>query len=278
MCIAADSPLLVIDLAPGIERSVRAQLAREARRRAIKLLELRAGDHYPEVDRAVSECGADALAAVGGDAAQCKAAVVASGRELPYACIPAGQESLFARDLGVNPQDAIAALWALARRRERFVDLGEVNGITFVNYAALGLDCTPARAGGRCGARAAAPVTAYLVRRRHPPLHLRWFEAGGRESATAVFVSNNRRRFESHAIGARSRLDGGVLGVGVLELRATAAPSANPAWRELVAPAFELDADTRVAADIDGQAASLEPPVRFRILPRALRARLASAA
>jgi diacylglycerol kinase family enzyme len=266
----------VIDLAPGIERAVRAQLAREARRRAMNLLELRAGDHYPEVDRAVSEYGADALGAVGGDAAQCKAAVVASGRELPYACIPTGRDNLFARDLGVNPGDAIAALCAFARGCERFVDLGEVNGITFVNYAALGLDCTPAGASGPSGVRSGRSVAAYVVRRRHPPLHLRWFAAGGRESATAVFVSNNRCRFESHAIGGRSRLDGGVLGVGVLELRATAAPSPNPAWRELVAPVFELDADTPVAADIDGQAASLEPPVRFRILPRALRARIAS--
>jgi diacylglycerol kinase family enzyme len=252
-------------------------LARQAQHSGLNLLELRAGDHYPEVDRAARECRADALGASGGDASQWKAAVVASGRELPYACIPTGHDNVFARDLGVDPEDAVAALDALAECCEYDVDLGEVNGITFVNYAALGLDCRPARAGGVAGASAGATLAAYVVRRRHPPIHLHWFASGGRERCTALFVSNNRCRFESHAIGGRTRLDGGVLGIGLLDAGGSSAAASEPhfAWRELVAPAFEVDSDAPVTADVDGQDVSLEPPVRFRILPRALRARIA---
>jgi hypothetical protein len=46
-------------------------------------------------------------------------------------------------------------------------------------------------------------------------------------------------------------------------------------WRELAAPAFEVDADRPVPAGIDGEAATLQLPLLFRIRPRALRVRIA---
>jgi diacylglycerol kinase family enzyme len=277
MTAGPDRPLLVIDVTASNARSGGISVAREARHPGLKLLELRGADHYPEVDRAASEHRADALGACGGDASQWKAAVVACGRELPYACIPTGHDNVFARDLGVDPQDAIAALDALADCCEYYVDLGEVNGITFVNYAALGLDCRPARASGTADASAGATLAAYVVRRRHPPIHLDWFASCGPQRCTALFVSNNRCRFESHAIGGRTRLDGGVLGVGVLQAGGTsaAAAEADVAWRQLAVPVFEVGSDAPITADVDGQPVSLEPPVRFRVLPRALRARVA---
>jgi hypothetical protein len=48
-------------------------------------------------------------------------------------------------------------------------------------------------------------------------------------------------------------------------------------WREWSAPAFEVDADGPIAAGIDGEAITLETPLRFRILPAALRVRIAAA-
>lgn len=50
----------------------------------------------------------------------------------------------------------------------------------------------------------------------------------------------------------------------------------QPQLREWSAPEFEVDADCSVAAGINGEAAVLNPPVRFRILPRVLCARIAS--
>jgi len=42
------------------------------------------------------------------------------------------------------------------------------------------------------------------------------------------------------------------------------------------APTFEIDSDRPVPAGIDGEATVLQPPLRFRILTGALRARIAA--
>jgi hypothetical protein len=46
-------------------------------------------------------------------------------------------------------------------------------------------------------------------------------------------------------------------------------------WREFSAASFEVDSERTVAAGIDGEAVTLEPPLEFRILPDALRVRIA---
>ncbi len=48
-------------------------------------------------------------------------------------------------------------------------------------------------------------------------------------------------------------------------------------WREWSAATFEVDSDSQVAAGIDGEAAMLTPPLRFEIMPLALRVRIARA-
>ena len=73
--------------------------------------------------------------------------------------------------------------------------------------------------------------------------------------------------------GTRPRLDGGVLGITALQ--AGAAGDGGKRAQEWVAPSFEVDSDEPIAAGIDGEAARLEPPLRFRSRPRALRVRIA---
>jgi hypothetical protein len=48
-------------------------------------------------------------------------------------------------------------------------------------------------------------------------------------------------------------------------------------WRELSAHTFEVHSDPPVPAGIDGEAATLAAPLRFRIRPGALRVRGAQA-
>src|SRR4029450_13195285 len=57
----------------------------------------------------------------------------------PSACIPAGTRNHFALDLGVDRDDVVGALDAFVDGGQRWVDLGEVNGRTFVNNVSLGL-------------------------------------------------------------------------------------------------------------------------------------------
>jgi diacylglycerol kinase family enzyme len=255
---------------------VRTWLAAEANRRSLKLVELDSCEHFAEADRTTIACGADALALSGGDESQSSTVVVASGRGLPYACIPTGAHNLFARDLGLDVEDAIRAMDAFVDFCEYDVDLAEVNGLAFVNYVAVGLDCEPARERGHHDADPCSPVSlvSYAVTRRPPSSQLRWFGAGGRETGRAVFVSNNRYRLQALQIGGRARLDGGVLGIGMLDGDGDGDGVCGGRWRELCAPTFELDADAALVAEIDGRVTSLDPPLRFRSLPRALRVRV----
>ena len=269
--------MLVVDGSEMAQSACR-ELCHEAQRRGWKLVELGTDDGYPEIDIAAARHGADIVAFAGPARSQWKAAVVASGRELPYAYLPAGRRDLFARELGIDTEDGVRALDAIEDFCEYYVDLAEVNGVTFVNYAALGLDCRPARP---CpsdfpSAWASTSLAVYEVARRQPTPRLHWFPGSARESCTALFVSNNRRRFEAHAVGGRARLDGGVLGVGVLDAKHDAADALDggQSWRELLLRFFEVDSRGPVQADVDGEVMVLEPPVRFRILPRALRVRI----
>jgi diacylglycerol kinase family enzyme len=274
-------PLVVVDPTAKAEKTTYAQLLRETEQRGVDVAELHEDGDFEEIDRAASDHWADAIAFAGVDETQAKAVTVASGRELPYTCIPTGRDDYFARDLGVAPDDALDALDDYS---EYYVDLAEVNGVTFVNYVAVGLDCTPAQTECRGEPDTCASVghASYLVRRSKRLPHLHWFTTSGRESCRALFVSNNWRRLEPHVISGRARLDGGVLGVGLLASsgispidRTRASPPLETwRWSQLWVPAFEVDADGPVIADVDGHQLSLEPPVRFRSLPRALRARI----
>jgi hypothetical protein len=48
-------------------------------------------------------------------------------------------------------------------------------------------------------------------------------------------------------------------------------------WQEWSTSAFEVDADGPIAAGIDGEAVTLDAPLRFRIVPAALAVRIAAA-
>jgi diacylglycerol kinase family enzyme len=275
--VAPERPLVLHDRSSRGSRTARAWLAAEAQHRDLKLVELGSCEHFAEADRATAEHGADALALSGGDESQSAGAVVACGRELPYACIPTGTDNLFARDLGVDVDDAIGALDALVDYCEYYVDVAEVNGLAFVNYAALGLACRPVRQehDRRAGPRSAASLRSYVVAYRPLASPLRWFAASGRETAAALFVSNNCYRLHALEIGGRARLDGGVLGIGTLDASASGGGGIGEGcWRELHAPTFEVDSAAPVLAEIDGRVLSLDPPLRFRSLPRALRVRI----
>jgi diacylglycerol kinase family enzyme len=46
--------------------------------------------------------------------------------------------------------------------------------------------------------------------------------------------------------------------------------------RQLAAPELEIEADSPLPIGVDGESLLLEPPLRFRVRPRALRVRIAS--
>ncbi len=155
----------------------------------------------------------------------------------------------------------VGALDAFVDGKARWVDLGEVNGRAFVNNVSLGVY---AEAVQREGYRKAKLRTLLDV--SVPTL-----------GPAAVVISNNAYRLGARiGAGTRPRLDQALLGIVVLDRRASA-PAGAPVLRESTAPEFIMDADGPVRAAIDGEAAVLQGPLRFRSRPRVLEVRIARA-
>ena len=98
------------------------------------------GDDFNTVLGAALERGADLLAGAGGDGTLCAVANVAMDHDLPMIVVPAGTRNHFALDLGLDLEDPGGVLRAsLSSGFERRVDVGTVNGTTFLNNASFGL-------------------------------------------------------------------------------------------------------------------------------------------
>jgi hypothetical protein len=280
---APHRPVLFFNPRSGGGKAERFSLAAEARARGIEPIELKPGDDLETLVRSAVDRGADALAMAGGDGSQAVVAEIAAERGLPYACVPAGTRNHFALDLGVDRDDVVGALDAFVDGGERRVDLAEINGRVFVNNVSLGLYAEAVQRGGYRDAklRTLLDTVPDVLGPGAGELDLRWTDPSGDtfHSGAAVLVSNNRYRL-GRAIGSgtRPRIDDGVLGIAVVV--APRQPTAGGRlvqrpWSEWSAPTFEVDADHPVAAGIDGEALVLDPPLRFRIRPRVLRARIA---
>ena len=110
-------------------------------------------------------------------------------------------------------------------------------------------------------------------------------------SAHLILVSNNRYQL-SHpeGFGSRRHLDAGTLGIVATRLEApgdaarlarlqASGPSRRPAgWLEWSDTSFEVRSGQPVEVGVDGEAILLDPPIRFRIVPVALRVRIPSQA
>ncbi len=276
-----EHPVLFFNPRSGGGKAERFALADEAARRGFDAVELRAGDDLETIVRDAVAGGADALAMAGGDGSQAVVAAVAAELGLPYACIPAGTRNHFAGDLGVERDDVVGALDAFVDGGERRVDLAEVNGRVFVNNVSLGLYASAVQRSGYREAklRTLLETVPDVVGPEGSGIDLEWTGPGGHQhtSGVAILVSNNRYRL-GHAVGSgtRPRIDDGLLGITVFGAPRGRGGDRRPQrpWREWSTPEFEVGAQHPVPAGIDGEAATLEAPLRFRILPGVLRVRI----
>jgi diacylglycerol kinase family enzyme len=278
-------PVLFYNPRSGGGKAKRFDLPAQAAARDITAVGLGPGDDVEALVRNAVADGADALAMAGGDGSQAIVAAIAAEHDLPYACIPAGTRNHFALDLGVDRDDVVGALDAFTDGGERSVDLAEVNGRVFVNNVSLGLYATAVQKRGYRDAKIRTlldTVPEVLGPDADAP-DLRWTGPHGtsHHSTGAILVSNNRYRLgRPVGSGTRPRIDDGLLGVTVLSdpgsRRERRGPLQRP-WREWSAATFEVRSGAPVHAGIDGEAATLAPPLRFRILPGVLRVRVARA-
>jgi hypothetical protein len=277
-----ERPVLFFNPKSGGGKAERFGLAEEARARGIEPIELTPGTDLRELARRAVDDGADALAMAGGDGSQAIVADVAAEVDLPYACVPAGTRNHFALDLGVDRDDVVGALDAFVDGGERRVDLAEVNGRCFVNNVSLGLYAEAVQRPGYREAklRTLLDTVPDILGPEGSGLDLSWKGPGGHEhrSGAAVLVSNNLYRLGTPVgSGTRPRIDDGLLGITIAASPAGSGEGrlAQRPWREWSAPEFEVNSQSDVPAGIDGEAVTLQPPLRFRIRPKVLRVRIA---
>jgi len=275
----ARRPVLFVNPRSGGGRAAQAGLVERARERGINALAL--GPHHDLaalVDEAVAD-GADALGVAGGDGSLGVAAAAARVHGLPFVCVPAGTRNHFALDLGVDRHDLVGALEAFGDHGvERSIDVAEVNGRIFLNNVSLGIygEAVQQTAYRDAKVRTLLETTAEVLGPSRAAPELRLVDDLGREhrDPAVVLVSNNPYALDrTVAPGTRPRLDGGELGIVVLD---RPRPSADPPARVWSATHLAVDATGPVHAGVDGEAVELDAPLAFVIRPGALRVRISS--
>jgi diacylglycerol kinase family enzyme len=189
--------------------------------------------------------------------------------------LPAGTRNHFALDLGVDRRNLVGSLDAFTDAVERRIDVAEVNGRLFLNNVSLGIygDAVRQPAYRDAKARTLLETAAHVLGPSAAAVDLQFVDDSGRPhlNPAVVLVSNNPYSLDPpHPPGTRPRLDGGRLGILVLDV-AGAGQSPGRTW---TAARLEVTAPAPVHAGIDGEAVDLTPPLRFAIRPGALRVRI----
>ncbi len=274
-------PVLFVNPRSGGGKATEVGLAEAARGRGIEVVELEPDEDLETLVRAAVARGADGLAMAGGDGSQALVAAIAAEHDLPYACIPSGTRNHFALDLGVDREDIVGALDAFVDGGERLVDLGEVNGRVFVNNVSLGVYAEAVSQDGYREAklRTLLDTLSQALGPEGDASEMCWRDPDGAEqrSTALILVSNNPYLLgPTLGSGTRPRLDTGTLGVVDFHPPIAGEKSTTARWRELSTAELEIESATpTLPVGIDGESVVLEPPLRFRVRPQALRVRIA---
>jgi diacylglycerol kinase family enzyme len=272
-------PVLFMNPKSGGGKAARADLGRRARDRGIDVIVLRPDDNFVALVGEAVDGDADALGVAGGDGSLAVVAAAAVEHRLPLICVPAGTRNHFALDLGIDRLDLVGALDAFGDHGvERSIDVAEVNGRVFLNNVSLGIygDAVQRSSYRDAKVRTLLETTAEVLGPSRAAPELRLVDDLGHEHRhpAVVLVSNNPYALDRPvAPGTRPRLDGGELGIVVLN---RPRPNADPPARVWTATHFGVDAAGSMHAGIDGEAVELDAPLAFVIRPDALRVRISS--
>jgi diacylglycerol kinase family enzyme len=289
---AAHHPVLIMNPRSGGGKAD-AEFAAAARERGIETLTLEPGTDLEQLARDAVASGTDVIGMAGGDGSQALVAGIAAEHGLPFVCIPAGTRNHFALDLGIDRNDVVGALDAFTNGYERRVDLARVNGRVFVNNVSFGVYAAIVQSDDYRDAKlnTAAKMLPELLGPDYDPFD---FELDGPDAMAdcdpdLILVSNNVYKLEGiGGLGTRARLDEGVLGVIVVEvhngaelaqlvsLSTAGRGSVYSGWHEWTTRSLEVRSARPIDVGIDGEAVTLESPVRLEIQPAALRVRIAS--
>ena len=254
---------LIINPRAGDERPTADELRRAAEEQGVEAHLLDEDEDVVEVARSAPP---GPLGMAGGDGSLAPVAEVAIERDVPLVAVPFGTRNHFARDLGLDRDDALGALAAFSGR-ERRIDVGRVNERIFLNNVSLGLYArlVHRREHHRTRRAAFARLRALTLLVRQPgALGLK--VDGAPVAARVLLVANNDYTLDLFSLGERDRLDEGRLHLYVAE-------GALPRnWEERAGERFQVDARAGwIRAAVDGEPDRLQTPLEFTIAPQALR-------
>ncbi|MEO6040402.1 MAG: diacylglycerol kinase family protein [Croceibacterium sp.] len=247
-------------------------------------LHLVEGDKVAET---VTGLSAPVIAVGGGDGTQGSAAATLAGGNTVLAVLPLGTRNHLARQLGI-PLDLPGAAKAAAAGITATIDLARGNDRVFVNNASIGLYTRLVRERDRSSVPkwlGTLPAAWHVLRRlRSHPLMLAIDGEPRQVRTPLLFIGNNRYSLAGGRVGERTSLTGGVLslfavarkrplGLVLFALR-TLVGRADPA-RDFAAlsEAREVIVEGRgaIAVAFDGEVELMDLPLRFEIMPGALK-------
>ncbi len=251
----------------------------------------RSGDEIIRLANESARGASETIVAGGGDGTINAVASVLVGTTKRLGVLPLGTLNHFAKDLKI-PLEIEAAAQTIIDGQEIVVDVAEVNGRIFLNNSSLGLYPSIVHRReqqqeqlGR-GKWPALLWAAVSVLRRYPFLSVR-LEADGEKFTRRtpfVFIGNNEYKMDGFQLGGRNALTDGQLCLyttrevsrfGLLRLGLRALTKRLRETRDFDAVcAKEIFVETRnkrLRVATDGEVTMMNPPLHYRVRPRALR-------
>ena len=190
-------------------------------------------------------------------------------------CVPAGTRNHFALDLGVDRDDVVGALDAYVKGGERVVDLAEVNGRVFVNNVSLGVyaEAVQSQAYRDAKLRTLVDTMPEVLGPQGEGLDLTgWAPMGraGRPTRSCWYPM-----IPTGWAGRWAPVPAREWTPGSSASRWSTRNGGARRIQQWTTDSFEIESAHTVAAGIDGEAVRLDPPLRFRSRPGALRVRIA---
>jgi YegS/Rv2252/BmrU family lipid kinase len=254
-------------------------------------VDLIAGGECAARCKAIAERGDPIVVVGGGDGTISAAASALVGTETLLGILPLGTLNHFARDLGI-PAELDKAAKLIASKKERRVDVAEMNGRVFINNSAIGLyplmvrdrEFQQERLGRSKKLAMLVASVRTLARFAHQRLTLTVNDEKAQVDTPLLFVGNNAYRIDLGAPGERESIDDGGLSVFVMPKK-TRAGFIAASVRALFNRARDDDmvqlenvqrlrvASRRsaLAVSLDGEVVREAPPLDYSIRKKALR-------
>jgi diacylglycerol kinase family enzyme len=235
----------------------------------------------------------DAVIAGGGDGTIHTVAAVLAGTGVKLGILPLGTLNHFAKDLGI-PMELEGAVDVIAAAHEVNIDVGEVNGIVFINNSSIGvypymvLDRERLRRQRGLRKWTAMGLAGLHMLRVFPIRRLRVRAEGWVDPCRtpSLFVGNNKYTLSLTAPRKRERLDGGELWFYIVKHQTRLSlvwftvrsllglASTERDLRVFGAKHADIGArkrKKRLAVALDGEVVFLRPPLHYRIRAGELR-------